>query len=95
MLNKGKIMKEHAKIIKKELTEMGLYPKMRVYNQKGWERIDLKVFYSRFMADVDMDWVFTVLHNLGYHKEIWFTFLPSKAGVWLHIIVSASRWGEL
>ena len=92
MLNKGKILKEHAKIIKKELTEMGLYPKMRVYNQKGWERIDLKVFYSRFMADVDMDWIFGVLHNLGYHKEMWFTFSPSSKGVWLHIIISP-RWG--
>jgi hypothetical protein len=87
-LDNAKIVREHAKIIEKELTDMVLHPRIRVSSEEGWERIEIKVFYRRFLADVDMDWIFSVLHRLGYHKEIWFTFLPGRGGVWLYIVIN-------
>jgi hypothetical protein len=89
MLDKVKIMKEHARILKKELTDITLHPRIWVCSEKGWERIEMKIFFRKFLPDTEMDWIFTILHWLGYHKEIWFTFLPAKRGVWLHIII---RW---
>jgi len=87
-LDNAKIAREHAKIIRKELTSMMLHPIIRISSEKGWEHIEIKVFFRKFLPDTEMDWIFTVLHRLGYHKEIWFTFLPARRGVWMHIHIN-------
>ena len=87
-LDNAKIAREHAKIIRKELADMALNPRIRVLSVNGVGYIKIEVFFRKILSDMDMDWIFSVLHMLGYHKEIWFVLLPGRKGVWLHIHIN-------